>query len=181
VISRWERRDLEPTYSDLIAVAGTLAVTIDELLSRALAGPGRRRSRRTFTGESRGALGSALLTLRDHSGLDLYPVARASRIPPRRLRRIEAGAEPGLAELDRLLRAIGASPAELQTAANLDSPSGSTKVSAWTADRPRARAEPADPGDRPSHSYTISAVLGTYGIRAALRTAGSSHNPMLCH
>ena len=107
VISRWERRTLEPTVEDLVAVAAALATPLGDLLDRALPGPGRRRSRRGEASGPRKRFGRLLRSIREDADLDPYTVARAARIPPRRLRQIEEGAGPGLAEVDRLLRAIG--------------------------------------------------------------------------
>lgn len=121
VVSRWERRTLEPTIEDLAAVATALATPLGNLLDRALPGPGRRRSRRGLSAEGRRRFGHVLRSIREDAGLDPYTVARAARIPPRRLRQIEEGAQPGLDEVDRLLGAIGVASSSL-VGRNIDKP-----------------------------------------------------------
>jgi transcriptional regulator with XRE-family HTH domain len=127
VISRWERRRLEPTIEDLLAAASALGIGVGDLLDNGLQGPGRRRSRRGMLADDRSSIGRRLRLLREEAGLDPYAAARAARIPPRRLRHIEDGASPGLDEVDRLLTAIGAASSSL-VSGNLDKPMGPPNV-----------------------------------------------------
>ena len=127
VISRWERRRLEPTIEDLLAVASALGIGVGDLLDSGLPGPGRQRSRRGTLADGRSSTGRRLRLLREEAGLDPYAAARAARIPPRRLRQIEDGASPGLAEVDRLLGALGVASSSL-VGRNVDKPKHPSNV-----------------------------------------------------
>jgi transcriptional regulator with XRE-family HTH domain len=113
VVSRWEHDRLEPALPDLVRLARLLRVTVDQVLSGVRLPAGRRWSSRAHPARERAALGAALAALRVHAGLDLRGAVEATGIPGRRIDRIEAGADPSLAELRRLLEATGVTMGEL--------------------------------------------------------------------
>lgn len=98
VVSRWERGVLEPTIPDLV----TLALVLDQPLltvARLFHGPGRQRSRRGDPTGTRHSLAACVRGARHLEELDAWNVARRTAITPRRLHRIESGAQPSVAEL----------------------------------------------------------------------------------
>jgi transcriptional regulator with XRE-family HTH domain len=76
-------------------------IQVDDLV--ALSSPGRRWSSRSHAPRRRAAIGSALAALRRERSIGLRAVVRATGISGRRIERIEAGADPSLAELRALL------------------------------------------------------------------------------
>lgn len=107
VVSRWERGLLEPTLSDLVTMASLLDRPLGEIAT-SFRGPGRQRSRRGDPLERRRRIGTCLRAARLADDLDAWTVARRTAITPRRLARLERGAEPSIAELRSLISVLPA-------------------------------------------------------------------------
>jgi len=105
VVSRWERGVLEPTIQDLVALTPVLGQPLDRIAT-AVRGPGRRRSRRGDSPADRREVALILRTARLAAELDAWTVARRTGIPPRRLHRLEAGAEASTAEFVALVAVL---------------------------------------------------------------------------
>lgn len=118
LISRWERGLREPTLFDLDRLATVLRVDLDALLGE-LPGDARRRgcSSRAHSRSRRRALGETLAAQRVEAGLGIWEVYQATGIDGRRLRQIEAGADPGIREAVRLIALYGTTPRSLMRAA----------------------------------------------------------------
>ncbi len=127
VIARWEWGALEPRVPDLLRLAAVLGVSADVLLAAPSPVPRARSGRTRDAGDAR-RLGLALRLARLDRGLDPYPAGRRARIAPRRLRQIEQGADPSLAELQRLCGAVGFDLVEHAASTNLDEWSGLHRV-----------------------------------------------------
>jgi hypothetical protein len=106
VVSRWERGVLEPTPHDIVLVASAIGIAPHEVAAAISCRRGRRRNARLQDPSARRHVGLALRAARLRAGLDPWAVAVASRVPPRRLRKIEAGADPTADEIGRLAAAI---------------------------------------------------------------------------
>lgn len=102
VIARWEAGRLEPTQPDLRAAAACLGVPLEAFLAAPGGAPPRRRSRRGRDRAAAQAWGAALRAARRAAGFDPVTLARRTHLTARRLRQLEAGADPSLAELRRL-------------------------------------------------------------------------------
>lgn len=118
VVSRWERGLLAPTIPDLAILSVHLGQPIDALAA-AFCGPGRRRSRRGDSAAKRRQIGLALRTARQTAELDRWTVARRTGITPRRLHRLEGGAQPSMAEF-AALAAVLSTLVDLISDAGLD-------------------------------------------------------------
>jgi transcriptional regulator with XRE-family HTH domain len=127
VLSRWESGRLEPRLPDLVAVARALAIDLESLVDGAMTGPGRHRSGRGSPLEARRRVGDLLREARERSTLDTITVARRVGCSVRRLRRIEGGQEPSLAELGRLVQALQIPVMRVATA-SLDTPEDPPRV-----------------------------------------------------
>jgi transcriptional regulator with XRE-family HTH domain len=134
VVSRWERGVLEPTIQDLVALTSLLEQPLD-CLATALRGPGRRRSRRGDPPANRRQIALIFRTARQAAELDAWTVARRTGIPPRRLHRLEAGAEASSAEFVALV-AVLPTLVEALMRAGLDT----------TDDLPKVPVGPKHPG-----------------------------------
>lgn len=109
LIVRWERGDREPAPQDLARLARVLRTTTDDLLTGADLGCGRVASSRSHGHSSRERLGARIRTLRRRSSITPWEVFVATGIDGRRLRTIEAGADPSLAELRAIAEVLGSS------------------------------------------------------------------------
>ena len=113
LVVRWERGDREPAPQDLARLARVLRVTADELLAGVDLDCGRVASSRSHGQSSRERLGARIRTLRRRSSITPWDVFVATGIDGRRLRTIEAGADPSLAELRAVVSLLGASVGQL--------------------------------------------------------------------
>lgn len=120
LILRWENGAREPAPQDLARLARVLGVSADELLQGAVLDRGRVASSRSHGKESRARLGSRLAQRRRRASLGLWDVYLATGILGRRLRAIEAGADPSLDELRRLAAALDLSVAKILSCSILD-------------------------------------------------------------
>lgn len=111
VISRWESGILEPTVVDLSRLTRVIGGSLDRLI--AAEGPGRRWSSRSHSLRERRQVGLALMRARHMAGIRLAAAVRVTGMPGRRIERIEAGADPSLAELRALLALTGADSRQL--------------------------------------------------------------------
>jgi hypothetical protein len=102
---------LEPTFLDLERAGRLLEVPLGSLVLAG--GPGRRWSSRSHAPRRRALVGDALGRARHASGIDLRTAVRVTGLRGRRIERIEAGADPSLAELRAFLALVGLTPAEL--------------------------------------------------------------------
>ena len=113
LVVRWERGDREPAPQDLARLARVLRTSADDLLTGAALGCGRVASSRSHGQSSRERLGGRIRTLRRRSSITPWDVFVATGIDGRRLRTIEAGADPSLAELRAIAGLLGASVGHL--------------------------------------------------------------------
>ena len=157
-VSHWETGDLPPRMADLARLSAALAVPLGELAATCPVRD-RRRAHRSDASNAGPSLGGALRLARLDAGLDPVGCARAARIAPRRLRRIEEGAEPSLAELDRVLAALGVASVDALAQRELDKaqlPPTVTGHRATTA--AREPCSPSHEGDMGLIGNTISIV-----------------------
>jgi transcriptional regulator with XRE-family HTH domain len=113
VVSRWERGVLEPTARDIAYIALALGLASDEVAAAVVCRRGRQRNARRQEPSVRQSVGLAIRAARLEAGLEPYEVAVASHVSPRRLRKIESGADPTADEIGRLAAAIGIRVASL--------------------------------------------------------------------
>lgn len=114
VVSRWERGLLAPTVPDLVLLAGVLGQSL-EAVAIALASRGRQRSRRGDSRVQRQSVGQLLRAARLSEGLDAWTLAGQTRIVPRRLRRLEAGAGASPREFIALMAVLPSLAERLRT------------------------------------------------------------------
>lgn len=105
LVLRWEQGLREPAVHDLVAIARLFRVEVDDILACADRDQGRVASSRAHGFRSRQRLASRLCEARTQRRLRLWDVYTATGITGRRLRTIEAGADPSLCEL-RLLATL---------------------------------------------------------------------------
>ena len=102
LVLRWEQGLREPAVHDLVAIARVFGVEVDAVLERVDLEQGRIASSRAHGWKARQRLAARLRDIRFQRGLQLWDVFLATGITGRRLRTIEAGADPSLLEM-RLL------------------------------------------------------------------------------
>ncbi len=155
LVLRWEQGVREPAVHDLVAIARLFGVEVDEVLRGAILVQGRVSSSRAHGRRSRQRLASRLREARVGQGLGHWDVYVATGIPGRRLRTIEAGADPSLREIQLLASALEVRATDLLSplstsgsdeARPLGAPvRGAARVSASGGSPLRRTSLPADP------------------------------------
>jgi transcriptional regulator with XRE-family HTH domain len=107
LISRWESGERLPTALDLASLAYELATDPARLATPSKSGTTRQRRSRYSDRHLLAALGAEVQRARRKRQLTPLQIAVSTAIRPRRLRRIEAGAEPSPAELASLAAVCG--------------------------------------------------------------------------
>jgi transcriptional regulator with XRE-family HTH domain len=142
MVSRWESDQREPTLFDLARVARVLRTTVTELVEGVeLSGSTRRWSSRASSPTRRAELGTRWAEARRAHGMTLWDLYRDTGIAGRRLRRIEEGADAGVAEAIALAAALRVDLDELLSRSGLTSRGSRTEVSGQA---PIARVVPID-------------------------------------
>lgn len=122
IVSRWESGAREPSVFDLAALARVLKIDVNDLLDGVEpAARGRRWSNRAYGWRLRVAFGRRLALARIAAGMSRLDVLERTGIRGLRLARLEAGADPSVAELVALRDLYGFDVAAAVRASNLDS------------------------------------------------------------